>query len=87
MHKIKNEVGVMTYYIKGLEYLGRDVVIRGERKGGVEAKRFVTLGKSESKPSQDEIVNMAKSNPRVKKVWVMEMQGNKWRKAVDVVDV
>lgn len=77
----------MTYYIKGLEYLGRDVVIRGERKSGVEAKRFVTLGKSESLPSKDECINKAKSNPRVKKVWVMEMKGNKWRKAMDVVNV
>ncbi len=74
------------YYIKGLEYLGRNVTIRGEKKD-VEAKRFVTLGKSNSMPSRDEVVSAAKKNPKVKKAWVMEIQGNKWRKAMDVINV
>ncbi|MEE8168098.1 MAG: hypothetical protein V3T58_04430 [Candidatus Hydrothermarchaeales archaeon] len=77
----------MTYYVNALEYLGRDVTIKGKTMKGVEAKRFVTLKKSDSLPSKDEVVSLAKSNPKVKKVWVMEMQGNKWRKAMDVVNV
>lgn len=76
----------MTYYIKGLEYLGRNVKIRGEEKN-VEAKRFVTLGKSDSMPSRDQVINAAKSNSRVKKVWVMKMEGNKWSKAMDTINL
>ncbi len=76
----------MTYYIKGLEYLGRNVTIRGEEKN-VEAKKFVTLGTSDSMPSRDDVVNAAKENSNVKKVWVMQMDGNKWSKAMDTIDV
>jgi len=76
----------MTYYIKGLEYLGRNVKIRGEEKN-VEAKRFVTLGKSDSMPSRDEVIAAAKKNPKVKKVWVMKMEGNKWSKALDTINL
>ncbi len=76
----------MTYYIKGLEYLGRKVKIRGEVKD-VEAKRFVTLGKSNNMPSKDEVLKAARSNPKVKKVWVMKMEGNKWSKAMDTIRV
>ncbi|MFQ5887243.1 MAG: hypothetical protein ACE5HY_00930, partial [Candidatus Hydrothermarchaeales archaeon] len=71
----------MTYYIKGLEYLGRNVRIRGEEKN-VEAKRFVTLGTSDSMPSRGDVINAAKKNSRVKKAWVMKMEGNKWSKAM-----
>jgi hypothetical protein len=53
----------------------------------VEAKRFVTLKKTPTMPSRDEVVSLAKANPKVKKVWVMEMEGNKWRKAMDVIDL
>ncbi|RMF91285.1 MAG: hypothetical protein D6733_01595 [Methanobacteriota archaeon] len=76
----------MTYYIKGLEYLGRNVKIRGETKN-VEAKRFVTLGKSDSMPSRDDVIAAAKKNPKVKKVWVMKMEGNKWSKAMDTINL
>ncbi len=75
------------YYVNGLEYLGRDVKIKGKEMKGVEAKRFVTLKKVDTMPTQDEVINLAKSNPKVKKVWVMEMQGNKWRKVMDVMNV
>lgn len=76
----------MAYYIKGLEYLGRNVTIRGKKKA-VEAKRFVTLGKSNSKPSRDDVLAAAKKNSKVKKVWVMQMEGNKWKKAGEVIDL
>ncbi len=75
------------YYVNGLEYLGRDVQIRGKTMEGVEAKRFVTLKKTDALPSRDEVVALAKANPKVKKVWVMEINGNKWRKAMDVIDL
>jgi hypothetical protein len=77
----------MAYYIKGLEYLGRDVNIKGRTMEGVEAKRFVNLKTTDSMPSRDEAIAAAKANPRVKKVWIMEMQGNKWRKAMDTIDL
>ncbi len=77
----------MTFYVNGLEYLGKPVKIKGKTMQGVEQKRFVTLKKTESKPSKDDVMKLAKSNPRVKKVWVMEMQGNKWKKAIDVMNV
>ncbi len=75
------------YYVNGLEYLGRPVKIKGKEMKGVEAKRFVTLKKSDSQPSKDDVMNLAKSNPKVKKVWVMQMEGNKWKKVMDTVDV
>ncbi len=74
------------YYIKGLEYLGRNVKIRGEVKP-VEAKRFVTLGKSNSMPSRDQVLGAAKKNPKVRKVWVMKMEGNKWSKAMNTINL
>jgi hypothetical protein len=75
------------FYVNALEYLGRDVKIKGKVMQGVEAKRFVTLKKTPTMPSRDEVVSLAKANPKVKKVWVMEMEGNKWRKAMDVIDL
>ncbi len=76
----------MTYYIKGLEYLGRNVKIRGEEKN-VEAKRFVTLGTSDSMPSRGDVINAAKGNSNVKKAWVMKMEGNRWSKAMETIDI
>ncbi|MEE8358420.1 MAG: hypothetical protein V3R82_03315 [Candidatus Hydrothermarchaeales archaeon] len=76
----------MTYYIKGLEYLGRNVKIRGEEKN-VEAKRFVTLGTSDSMPSREDVINAAKDNSNVKKAWVMKMEGNRWSKAMETIDI
>ena len=75
------------YYVNGLEYLGRDVKIKGKTMSGVEAKRFITLCKSDSPPSKEDVTEAAKKNPKVRKVWVMEMNGNKWRKCMDVIDV
>jgi hypothetical protein len=74
-----------VYYVNGLEYLGRPVKVRG--KEGPEAKRFVTLKKTDSMPSKDEVISLAKSNPKVKKVWVMQMEGNKWKKVMDTIDL
>jgi hypothetical protein len=74
------------YYIKGLEYLGRNVTIRGEEKP-VEAKRFVTLGKSDSMPSRDDVISAARARSGVKKAWVMKMEGNKWSKAMDTISL
>ncbi|MBU2560428.1 hypothetical protein KKA03_05985 [archaeon] len=54
---------------------------------GVEAKRFVTLKKTDSKPSKDDVLSLAKSNSKVKKVWVMQMEGNKWKKVMDTISV
>ena len=75
------------FYVNGLEYLGRDVNIKGNTMSGVEAKRFVTLCKAPSMPSRDEAISAAKANPRVRKVWVMEMNGNKWHKVMGVVNI
>ena len=75
------------YYVNGLEYLGRDVKVKGKVMKGVEAKRFVTLKKMDSKPSKDEAIELAKSNPKVKKVWVMQIEGNKWKKVMDTIDL
>ncbi len=77
----------MTYYVNALEYLGRDVKIKGKTMKGVEAKRFVTLKKTTSKPSRDEVLNLAKARKGVRKVWVMKMEGNKWKKEMPVIDV
>ncbi|MEE9594316.1 MAG: hypothetical protein V3V92_02850 [Candidatus Hydrothermarchaeales archaeon] len=77
----------MTYYVNGLEYLGREVKIKGKTMKGVEAKRFVTLKKTDSMPSRDEVISLGKSKGGVKKVWVMQMEGNKWKKAMGVVDL
>lgn len=75
------------FYVNGLEYLGRDVNIKGRTMEGVEAKRFVTLKKTGNMPSKDEVIQLAKQNPQVRRVWVMEMNGNKWRKAMDVIEL
>ncbi len=69
------------FQVKGLEYLGTKL------KSGAEAKRFVTLKKSEFMPSKDEVMELAKANPKVRKVWVMEMKGNRWRKVMDTIDL
>ncbi|MEE9565111.1 MAG: hypothetical protein V3V63_05325 [Candidatus Hydrothermarchaeaceae archaeon] len=75
------------YYVNGLEYLGRPVKIKGKKMEGVEAKRFVTLKKTDKKPSKNEVLELAKAKKGVKKVWVMQMEGNKWKKVMDTIDV
>jgi len=77
------------FKINGLVYLGRKVVIRG-KEGAVEAKKFVTLKTTDEMPSKEEVLEAAKSysgEGKLKKVWVMEMNGNKWRKAMDVINL
>lgn len=71
----------MTYHIKGLEYLGTQL------KSGTEAKRFVILGKTDTMPTPDEVKELATANPKVKKAWVMEINGNKWKKVMDTIDL
>jgi hypothetical protein len=80
------------YYVNGLEYLGRDVKIKGKTMKGVEAKRFVTLKKTDKKPTVEEVKELArnykpKGDACLGKVWVMEMEGNRWRKVLDTIDV
>lgn len=77
----------MTFFVNGLEYLGRDVKIKGKTMKGVEAKRFVTLKKSNTMPSKDEVLSLAKAKAKVKKVWVMKMEGNKWKKVMNTINV
>ncbi len=71
----------MVYVVNGWEYLGTKL------KTGAEKKRFVILKKSDAKPSKDEVVALAKKNPKVKKAWVMQIQGNKWKKVMDVINL
>ena len=64
-------------------------MIRG-KEGAVEAKKFVTLKTTDEMPSKEEVLEAAKSysgEGKLKKVWVMEMNGNKWRKAMDVINL
>ena len=80
------------YYVNGLEYLNRDVKIKGKTMKGVEAKRFVTLKKTDKKPSVDEVKRLAndykpKGSACLGKVWVMQMEGNKWKKVIDTIDI
>lgn len=74
------------YYIKGLEYLGRPVKIKG-KDGATEAKRFVTLGTPEKLPTEAEVRAAAAKNPLVKKAWVMQMEKNKWKKVLGTFDI
>ncbi len=76
----------MTFYVKGLEYLGTKL------KTGAEKKRFVTLKEMNSKPSPADVKAIAaeykpKGGARLKKVWVMSMEGNKWKKVGNVIDL
>jgi len=80
------------YYVNGLEYLGRDVKIKGKTMKGVEAKRFVTLKKTAQKPTVDEVKALAnnykaRGDACLGKVWVMEMEGNRWKKVLGTIDV
>jgi hypothetical protein len=38
-------------------------------------------------PSRDEVISLARGNPRVRKVWVMQMEGNKWKKVMDTIEL
>ncbi len=84
------------YYIKGLEYLGKNVIIRGEKKD-VEAKRFVTIKKTDTMPTEKDVKEacskyedeqrMSGSRADLKKAWVMEIKGNKWKKVMNVIEL
>lgn len=80
------------YYVNGLEYLNRNVRIRGREMPNVEAKRFVTIKKTNEMPTREQVINWARGhNPRgdaeLKKVWVMQIEGNKWKKVMDVINL
>lgn len=74
------------FVIKGLEYLGRNVVVRGKEKN-LEAKKFVTLAETDKEPTKDDVIKAASENSKVKRAWVMEMNGNKWKKIGDTISV
>ncbi len=80
------------YYINGLEYLGRNVKIRGREMQGVEAKRFVTIKKTDKMPNREDVSKWAEEwksqkNSKLKRVWVMQIEGNKWKKVMDVISL
>ncbi len=77
----------MIYRIYGLEYLGRTVDAKNPNISKIEAKRFVVLKAMSRMPSMEEVIGIAKANPAVKKAWVMEMHGNKWRKVMDKISI
>jgi len=74
------------YYVYGLEYLGRKVNVKGQELP-VEAKRFVILEKSANKPTEGEVKEMARESPGVRKAWVMSIEGNRWRKVMNPLEV
>ena len=77
----------LVYKIYGLEYLGRKVQSKNKNLANSEAKRFVILKETNKLPTKEEIIAAAKARPKVKKAWVMQMEGNRWRKAVDKINV
>lgn len=77
----------MVYKIYGLEYLGRKVQSKNKNLANSEAKRFVILKVTDKMPTKEEVIAAAQTNPRVKKAWVMQMEGNKWRKVMDKMPV
>ncbi|MEM2925312.1 MAG: hypothetical protein QXJ68_06445 [Methanocellales archaeon] len=77
----------LVYKIYGLEYLGRKVQSKNKNLANSEAKRFVILKVTDKMPTKEEVIAAAQANPRVKKAWVMQMEGNKWRKVMDKMPV
>ena len=80
------------YYINGQEYLGRNVKIRSHEVSGVEAKRFVTIKKTDKMPIRKDVLKWAEEwksqkNSKLKKVWVMQIEGNRWKKVMDVIEI
>ena len=80
------------YYINGQEYLGRTVKIRGHAVPDVEAKRFVTIKKTDKMPTRENVLKWAEEwksqkNSTLKKVWVMQIEGNRWKKVIDVIEI
>ena len=77
----------LVYKIYGIEYLGKKVQSKNKNLANSEAKRFVILKETGKLPTKEEIIAAAKAKPKVKKAWVMQMEGNKWRKVVDKINV
>ena len=80
------------YYIKGQEYLGRNVKIRGCVVPGVEAKRLITIKKTDKIPTREDVLKWAEEwksqqNSKLRKVWVMQIEGNRWKKVMDVIEI
>ncbi len=80
------------YYINGQEYLGRNVKIRGHAVSGVEAKRLITIKKTKKMPTREDVLKWAEEwksqkNATLKKVWVMQIEGNRWKKVADVIEI
>ncbi len=77
----------LVYKIYGLEYLGKKVQSKNKNLANSEAKRFVILKVTDKMPTREDVVSAAKANLRVKKAWVMQMDGNKWRKVMEKMSV
>ncbi|GCC10616.1 hypothetical protein IPdc08_00649 [archaeon] len=80
------------YYINGQEYLGINVKIRGCAVPGVEAKRFVIIKKTDKMPIREDVLKWAEEwksqkKSKLKKVWVMQIEGNRWKKVMDVIEI
>ncbi len=80
------------YYVNGQEYLGRNVKIRGHAVPGVEAKRLITMKKTDEMPTREDVLKWAEEwkshkNSKLKKVWVMQIEGNRWKKVMDVIEI
>ncbi len=80
------------YYVNGQECLGRNVKIRGCEMQGVEAKRFVTIKKTDKMPTREDVLKWAKEwksqkNSNLKRVWVMKIEGNRWKKVMEKIEL
>lgn len=77
------------YWINAVEYYDRTV--GGRLKGPwtkSQMKKFVNgIAKLDKMPTREEVIAIARKNPRIKKVWVMKIEGNKWRKVMDVITI
>ncbi len=82
----------MMYYVNGQEHLGRNVKIRGHELQGIEAKRFVTIKKTDKMPTRENVLKWAEEwksqkNSNLKWVWVMKIEGNRWKKVMEKIEL
>ena len=77
----------LVYKIYGLEYLGKKVQSKNKNLANSEAKRFVILKVTDKMPTREDVVSAARANPKIKRAWVMQMDGNKWRKVMEKMSV
>ena len=80
------------YYVNGQEYLGRNVKIRGCELQGVEAKRLVTIKKTDKMPTREDVLKWAEEwksqkNSNLKIIWVMKIEGNRWKKVMEKIEL